>query len=91
VGKSIRDEADPFAPVSDYGASKLLGDGELRKRADRLPITSIQPGIVFGPHDVQVLMLYQMINAARLHLPTASLLPRNGVPEWSKERTGSLP
>jgi nucleoside-diphosphate-sugar epimerase len=24
---------------------------------------------VFGPHDVQVLMLYQMINAARLHLP----------------------
>ena len=69
VGKAVRDEADPFAPVSDYGASKLLGDDELRKRADRLPITSIQPGIVFGPHDVQVLMLYQMINAARLHLP----------------------
>ena len=69
VGKAIRDEADPFAPVSNYGASKLLGDGELRKRSNRLPITSIQPGIVFGPHDMQVLTLYKMISAARLHLP----------------------
>lgn len=68
-GKAIRDEHDPFAPVSDYGASKLLGDGELRKHAARLPITSIQPGIVFGPHDAQVLTLYKMIDAARLHLP----------------------
>jgi nucleoside-diphosphate-sugar epimerase len=68
-GKAIRDEHDPFAPVSDYGASKLLGDAELRRRAARLPITSIQPGIVFGPHDVQVLTLYRMIAAARLHLP----------------------
>ncbi|MFM7244260.1 MAG: NAD-dependent epimerase/dehydratase family protein [Planctomycetaceae bacterium] len=68
-GKPIRDEADPFAPVSDYGASKLIGDGELRRRADRLPITSIQPGIVFGPHDANVLTLYKMIHAARIHLP----------------------
>lgn len=69
TGKAIRDEADPFAPVSDYGSSKLIGDGELRRRSSRLPITSIQPGIVFGPHDVQVLTLYKMIHAARLHLP----------------------
>jgi nucleoside-diphosphate-sugar epimerase len=68
-GKAIRDESDPFTPVSDYGASKLLGDGELRRRAGRLPITSVQPGIVFGPHDANVLTLYRMINAGRLHLP----------------------
>jgi nucleoside-diphosphate-sugar epimerase len=67
--KPVRDEADPFAPVSAYGASKLLGDGELRRRAGRLPITSVQPGIVFGPHDAHVLTLYKMIDAARLHLP----------------------
>lgn len=67
--KAVRDEADPFRPVSDYGASKLLGDGELRRRAGRLPITSVQPGIVFGPHDANVLTLYKMINAARIHLP----------------------
>jgi len=68
-GKAVRDEQDPFAPVSDYGASKELGDRELRRRADRLAITSIQPGIVFGPHDASVLTLYKMIHAARLHLP----------------------
>lgn len=67
--KPVRDETDPFAPVSDYGASKLVGDGELRRRAGRLPITSIQPGIVFGPHDANVLTLYKMIDAARVHLP----------------------
>jgi len=69
VGKPLRDESDPFAPVSDYGASKLLGDGELRRRAARLPITSVQPGIVFGPHDAQVLTIYWMIDRIRLHLP----------------------
>lgn len=68
-GKAVRDEADPFVPVSDYGASKRLGDGELRRRADRLAITSIQPGIVFGPHDTNVLTLYKMIHRLRLHLP----------------------
>jgi nucleoside-diphosphate-sugar epimerase len=68
-GKPVRDESDPFEPVSDYGASKLLGERELRQRAARLPITSVQPGIVFGPHDANVLTLYKMINAARLHLP----------------------
>jgi nucleoside-diphosphate-sugar epimerase len=68
-GKPVRDESDPFEPVSDYGASKLLGDGELRQRAGRLPITTIQPGIVFGPHDANVLTLYKMIDSARLHLP----------------------
>lgn len=69
AGKPLRDESDPFTPVSDYGASKLLGDGELRRRASRLPITSVQPGIVFGPHDSSVHSLYWMINRFRLHLP----------------------
>jgi dihydroflavonol-4-reductase len=69
AGRGPREERDPFAPVSAYGASKLLGERELRRRAGRLPITSLQPGAVFGPHDPKILALYQMIDAARLHLP----------------------
>ncbi len=65
----IRDETDSFAPVSNYGASKLAGEIELRRRAERLPVTAVQPGVVFGPHDTKILQLYQMINLVRLHLP----------------------
>jgi dihydroflavonol-4-reductase len=69
AGSGRRAERDPFVPVSAYGASKLLGERELRRRAGRLPITSLQPGVVFGPHDPKILALYQMIDVARLHLP----------------------
>lgn len=68
-GKPVRDESDPFAPVSAYGASKRAGDRELRLRAGRLPITSLQPGVVFGPHDGKILTLYRMIHRLGLHLP----------------------
>jgi nucleoside-diphosphate-sugar epimerase len=68
-GGGPRRERDPFAPVSNYGASKLLAERELRRRSGRLPITSLQPGAVFGPHDPKILALYQMIDTARLHLP----------------------
>ena len=68
-GNTVRDERDGLAPVSSYGASKLAGDVALRRRATRLPITAVQPGIVFGPHDMKILPLYQMINSTRLHLP----------------------
>ncbi|MCE9629940.1 MAG: NAD-dependent epimerase/dehydratase family protein [Planctomycetia bacterium] len=68
-GNTVRDERDGLAPVSAYGASKLAGDVTLRRRATQLPITAVQPGIVFGPHDTKMLPLYQMINTTRLHLP----------------------
>ena len=68
-GRSVRDERDSFAPVSDYGASKLAGEVELRRRAGRLPATAVQPGVVFGPHDPKILTLYKMIDGMRLHLP----------------------
>jgi len=69
AGRDVRDERDAFAPVSAYGASKLVGEQALRARSDRLPVTSLQPGAVFGPADPKILTLYQMIDVARLHLP----------------------
>lgn len=67
--RTVRDERDAFAPVSEYGASKLAGEVELRRRAGRLPATTIQPGVVFGPHDTKILALYKMIDGMGLHLP----------------------
>jgi nucleoside-diphosphate-sugar epimerase len=68
VGREIRDESDPFTPVSAYGESKLTGEVELRRRAGRLAITIVQPGVVFGPHDEKFLAIYQTVNTARVHL-----------------------
>jgi nucleoside-diphosphate-sugar epimerase len=64
----LRSEADPPAPVSQYGQSKRAGELELVRRAGRFPITVIRPGIVFGPYDKNLVPIYQMIHWIRLHL-----------------------
>jgi len=69
-------EGDPPAPVSEYGRSKLAGEGELVRRADRVPVTVIRPGIVFGPRDRNMVPLYQMIQWLRLHLLMGLCDPR---------------
>ena len=63
-----RDEADAVAPVSVYGASKRAGEVELERRAERLPITILRPGIVFGEHDTKVAAMFQSIARFRLHV-----------------------
>ena len=63
-----RDEADPAAPVSVYGASKQAGEAALERRAGRLPITILRPGIVFGEHDTKVAAMFQSIERFRLHV-----------------------
>lgn len=72
----VRDEADPASPVSAYGASKLVGDGELAARAGRLPITLVRPGVVFGPHDTNVAAMFQSIQWTRLHAMMGFRSPR---------------
>jgi len=64
----LRLETDLPAPVSDYGRSKRAGELELARRADRLPVSIVRPGIVFGPHDTLMTPIYQMIHRMRLHL-----------------------
>ena len=63
-----RREDDPPAPISNYGRSKRLGEIELQKRADRLPITIIRPGIVFGPNDLAMASMYKSIYRFRIHI-----------------------
>ncbi len=44
----LRVETDPPTPVSNYGHSKLAGEYEAHRFADRVPITIVRPPIVLG-------------------------------------------
>lgn len=59
-------------PISLYGRSKLAAERVARRYADRVPITVLRPGIVFGPGDREVLRLIKLIAASHI----------NFVPGW---------
>lgn len=50
-----RREEDPPAPVSQYGRSKLEGEGALRALSGRLEATVVRPPITYGPRDRETL------------------------------------
>lgn len=74
-GHACRGEADPPAPISDYGWSKRAGEIELQRRADRLPVTIVAPGIVYGAGDPKTATLFQAINRMRVHVTVGLRTP----------------
>lgn len=76
VGRDKRDEADMPQPISLYGASKREGEVALQQRADRLPITILRPGIVFGPDDPKVAAVFQTIAMTGIHFTIGFRTPR---------------
>lgn len=74
--RGIRDEADPPAPVSIYGRSKRAGEIALERRAGRLPVTIVRPGIVFGPRDRQGAAVFRAIQRTGLHIVVGFRTPR---------------
>jgi len=46
-------------PVSDYGRSKLLAEGEADAYKDRFPVVILRPSCVYGPRDADVYELFR--------------------------------
>jgi nucleoside-diphosphate-sugar epimerase len=61
-------EADQPHPISKYGLSKLEGEVLVQHFADRVPITILRPGVVFGPRDRLSLSIFQSIKTSGLHV-----------------------
>jgi nucleoside-diphosphate-sugar epimerase len=71
----VRTEADPPAPVSNYGQSKLAGERAAEQVADRVPLTIVRPGMVFGPRDTGLLAAFHSIRLLRSHLSPGTRPP----------------
>lgn len=63
----LRLETDDPAPVSNYGHSKLAGEYEARRFANRIPITIVRPPIVLGEADRDGLNMFDSIARWNLH------------------------
>lgn len=71
---------DGCQPVSQYGFSKLEGEEVALEFADRVPITIVRPGVVFGPRDSEFARLFRVIRTIRcnfllgLHDPPVGMI-----------------
>ncbi len=63
----IRTEDDPPHPVSHYGHSKRAGEVAVEQVAERVPVTVVRPGIVFGEHGRETLPMFWSIEKLRVH------------------------
>lgn len=57
-----RIEAQPPAPVSKYGRSKLAAERALKELADRMPISVIRPPSVYGPRELYMLDMFRTVS-----------------------------
>src|SRR5258708_2690736 len=53
-------EDGEVAPLTDYGASKLVGERYLRAGCDNIPWTILRPPAVYGPYDRDLFLFFKM-------------------------------
>ena len=68
IGDRPRRESDPPAPVSNYGRSKRAGEQAIEQFAAKIPITIVQPAIVFGEADPQMRSVFRSVAASAFTL-----------------------
>jgi nucleoside-diphosphate-sugar epimerase len=59
-GRRSRTEADPDAPITWYGESKLAMEEAIRREFPNRPITILRPPMILGPRDRATLPLFRM-------------------------------
>jgi nucleoside-diphosphate-sugar epimerase len=70
-GAAIDEAAGPH-PINHYGRSKLAGEEQARAVGDRLPLTIVRPGAIYGPRDRDVLTLLKVATLGfRVHVGLA--------------------
>lgn len=65
---TVRTETDRPAPVSHYGHSKRAGELAVQRFADRVPVTVLRPGVVFGPWGRAMLPAFRSIARLGVHM-----------------------
>ncbi|MHB8951539.1 MAG: NAD-dependent epimerase/dehydratase family protein [Pirellulaceae bacterium] len=63
----VKTEYEPARPISNYGRSKRAGEVAAAQFADRMPLTIVRPGIVFGEGGVDMLPMFRSIRRLRVH------------------------
>jgi nucleoside-diphosphate-sugar epimerase len=63
-----RRESDPPAPVSNYGRSKRAGERAMEQFAGKVPITIVQPAIVFGEADPAMRAVFRTVARFGIHV-----------------------
>jgi dihydroflavonol-4-reductase len=66
-GSAVKED-DPPRPVSPYGKSKLLAEREAMAFSDRMPVTVIRVGPVYGPGDEDFLVYFKYIRKGLMPL-----------------------
>lgn len=65
---SVRTEDAAPNPISRYGISKRAGEAAVEAAADRMPVTVVRPGVVFGPRDKELLVAFRAIRNTFVHV-----------------------
>jgi nucleoside-diphosphate-sugar epimerase len=60
-GVGAKNEKDPSAPVSDYGASKKAAEDVVLEFKDKLAITILRPPGITGPRDPMTIDLFKLV------------------------------